>query len=349
MTGRGAHVVAAWAGGLRKLWLAKRWVVALYLCNLALALVLGSVVYESIREDLGSSLAGERMTEGFDSLWHDGFSTRASGAAGTFRPSVTGAGAVFDALDASLDGFGASPGRPGLRFGPRGSGVQGIVLLYLLLSCFFGAGLLARFTGREHTSFLSGAVLFFPRVLVLSATGLAVYWLIFGPLRAILDARVAGVLHDEIDERVRFAWTLAEYLLLWGLSSLTGLVIGLVEVATVKQGRIALGQGLRRGLHHGLRFLGRHPFACLGLHLSLAFVWLATVAVYASIAPGAETASLTAIALTFLLGQALIGAHVALRALTYASFSSLYEALGPASGETASPQGNGPVAASLLP
>ncbi len=246
---RPASVLRALRGGFRGVVAARAWVFLAYGWNLALAACLAAVLYESIRASLGSSLAGDRMRAGWDSLWYYGFSARASGVAATFKPSVVGVGAVLDGLDAFLDGF------LSLFTGGVGSGVLPIAALYLLSWTFLGGGFLGTFLKTcAPEGFLARAGRHFPRLVAVSLAGLAAYFVILGPLRDRLDAVREGVVHDVIDERVRFAWTLAEYLLLWALVLAVNVVLDYAKVFVVRDGRSPLRSAAR-----SLRFVLAHP------------------------------------------------------------------------------------------
>jgi hypothetical protein len=307
----------------------KRFLFQLYACNLGLALILGSIVYAAIENDLGSSLAGQRMSEGFDSLWYDGFSARATGPAATFSPSVAGAGAIFDGIDAFLDGFTVDGQVHG--YGPPASGVRRVVVLYLFVSAFFTAGLLALFVSQTRRAqplpFFAGAARFFPRMLLLSLMGYFWFWLVFGPLRFWLDARVASALADSIDERVQLAQTLGEYGLLWFLIWLGGLVLSLSKTASVRAGETSLLSGVVTGLSTGVTIALKHPIQTGALYASIGLLWLLMTAFYTAVVPGAAIQPGLAVALTFVLGQLYILGRITLRTLVFASEVKLLHAL----------------------
>src|SRR5262249_20709060 len=143
--------------GVRRLRGRVRYVAAAYALNLLLAGILGAILMGGIRDSLGSSLAGDRMRSGFDSLWYNSFSTQATGVASTFRPSVTGIGAVFDALDSFLEGFDSLFSRG------VGSGVLPVAALYWIVSIFLSGGFLAMFAGpADRRSFAADACRSFP-------------------------------------------------------------------------------------------------------------------------------------------------------------------------------------------
>jgi hypothetical protein len=307
--------------GLRQLAAVRVYVLLAYAWNLVLAAVLAAVMFESIRASLGSSLAGDRMRAGWDSLWYYGFSAGASGVAATLKPSVVGIGAILDGLDSFLDGF------AGLIAGGVGTGVLPLAILYLLSWTFLGAGFLGAFAGSPEPGFLARAARHFPRLLAVSTMGLVAYWVVLGPLRGRLDGVRDAALHDVIDERVRFAWTASEYLALWALVCLVNVLLDYTKVFLVRSGERSLLSPLR-ATKRALVLVFRHPAAVGGLYVLTGLFWLTLLALYAAVAPGAGQSSAPGIAGAFLLGQFYLVARIAIRCFFYASETALSVDLG---------------------
>jgi hypothetical protein len=324
---RGLLLVRAgvWAGlraGLSATWAARRYVLLAYGLNLALALGLAAVVHDALSRSLGASLAAGRMRASWDSLWYASYATQASGPAATLRPSVSGIGAVLDALDAFLDGFAS------VLPTAAGTGLLPAAIVYLLAWTFLGGGFLATFTRREPgDGFLAGAARFFPRLLVLAALGLAGYAALLGPLRGALEDGVAARLHDVFDERVRFAWTLAVYAAVWVLVLLLNLVLDYARVQVVRADDPRWLRAPFAALAGAVRLVGRHPLKTGALYLGTGLLWLLWLGLYAAVVPGARTASAAAILGGFLLGQVYVAGRVALRCVFYASEARLCAAL----------------------
>lgn len=77
------------------------------------------------------SLAAEKLRGGFDDEWYREFKAEVSGLGKTLDPSVSGAGAVYNALDAFVGG----------EMSSQFSGVVGVGLLFLLLWTFFSTSI----------------------------------------------------------------------------------------------------------------------------------------------------------------------------------------------------------------
>jgi hypothetical protein len=312
-------IVSALRGGVSRV--ARRWryLLLAQAWNFVLALSLAVFVQDAIRSSLGPSLAGDSMKASFDPFWYGSFSTRAEGVASTFRPSVSGAGAVLDALDTFLDGF-ASVFHGGLE-----ANLWPILLLYLLSWTFLSGGFLSTFVSSDHdTSFFGQAARLFPTLLVVSLAGLCGYAAILGPARAYADAFVSTRLRDVIDERVQFGWTLGEYAVLWTLLFLLNLTLDYTKVfvARAPEGRAALSAAFR-GFGEAGRFVLAHPLSAISLYGLTGLLGLVGLSLYIWVVPGAGPASTTALLGTFLLGQASVAGRLALRCLFFAGEARL--------------------------
>jgi hypothetical protein len=308
---RSPGVVATLGRAVASTGRALRPVLLAYALNLALALVLGAVVFEAIQTSLGTSLAGERVRAGWDAQWYDGFSAQAQGTASTFRPSVSGAGAVLDAVDGFLDGFSALLARG------AGTGVVPAAVLYLLAWSFFTAGFVGTFAARPSgAGFLALGARWFPRLLPLSLLGFAFYFVLLGPVRAHLADAVEARLHDVIDERTRLVWTLAAYACLWLVVGLGNLVLDYAKVLCVLGAEDANRRRPRFvfAIARALGLVVRHPTATIGLYAATAVGGLLLLAGYVAVVPGSGTASGAAVAGTFALGQLFVLSRVLLRA-----------------------------------
>jgi hypothetical protein len=314
-------VRAAFGAGLRDVNRNRRYLLLVYGCALALAMPLALVLMSAIAGSLGTTLAGERMRAGFDSLWFNSFSAQATGVAATFHPSVVGIGAVLDALDSFLAGF------ESLVSGGAASGVLPVALLYMVLWSFFTGGFLARFAapGRE-APFLRDAVQWFPRMLAVTCLSAVFYLLMLGYVRSWVDIAVYSLSRESIDERVHFAWTAAAYLLLWTIVWCANLVFDYTKVLVVRGTAGVLWSPLH-AMVIAIRFIGRHPLRTTGLYLLSGALWIAVLLLYWTLAPGAGTASVGAIVGAFLLGQLFILSRIWIRCVFYAAETALCGAL----------------------
>ena len=315
-------VAAALATGLRRIGSSKRYVLAAYACNILLAAVLAGMLMGALRTSLGASLAGDRMRVGFDSLWYNSFSSQASGIAATFRPSVTGIGAVFDALDSFLDGFDSL-----LNSGTT-TGVLPIAAIYGVLWVFFSGGFLSLFVApQERRSFALEACRWVPGIAAIAACSLAFYWTVLGVLRPWVTDAISSATRNVIDERIRFAVVLSEYAAIWFVIWIGNMLFDYAKIALVARGRTGGIDAPVRAISAAGLAIWRRPLATSGLYLSLGCVWIAGVLVYWAVVPGAGQSSAPAIFGGFVLGQFFVISRVWTRCLFYASETAMYTAI----------------------
>lgn len=301
----------AFREGWKNIYTWRRYVLIVYGLNLILALILASFVAADIRASLGSSAAAETLRDGFNDAWYRGFAAQAQGVSATFQPAVTGIGAVFEGLDALLQGEVFDfPG-----------GIYWLGLLYWGMWVFFSAGFISLFSG-DRAGFFRGAERFFLRFLLLAAGAGILYILIFTALLPLLTSLAEQHTREMIDERPVFYYTLGKYALVWLPVLLIQLVLDYSKVAAVRRD-IPLAQ-LQDAPLIALEFILRHPFRTLGLHLLLGIVWLLCLGGYWLIAPGAGQSYWVTIVLAFLIGQIYILSRIALKGWFLASETALY-------------------------
>jgi hypothetical protein len=313
------HSAAALGAGVRQVARGWRWLLAAHACNLALALSMAFLVQDAVRSSLGSSLAGDRMKAGWDSLWYASFSSQARGVAATFRPSVSGAGALLDALDTFFNGF------EGLFNGGLEAYLWPVLVAYWFCWAFLSGGFVSMFVSPDRgAGFMTRAALLFPRFLTLSTVGLLGYVLIFGWIRTGADVYVSSRLRDVSDERIHFAWTLGEYFVLWTLVFVLSLALDYAKVFAARAAdqpwspRTMLGVFGRSG-----RFVGSHLVAVIALYLLTGGIGILLLGLDLAIVPGALDSTPPALVWMFLLGQASILCRITLRSLFYAGEACL--------------------------
>lgn len=294
-----------------------RAVMLVYLANLGLALVPATLLHGAIAASLGSSLAGERMRTGFDPYWYNSFSAQATGVAATFGPSVAGRGAIFDALEAFVGGF------AGLLADPA-SGLVPLVAAYFLLWSFVSAGFIARFSdAAESRGFMASASRHFPAVLLITVIGLVFFVAMLGPVRSWLDGLRMAALREELDERVVFAWSVAQETATWTAIFVARVVLDYAKVGAVRRSTGSLLRRILGALGLAVRLAWRHPLRIGGLHAGLGIIGVATLVTYVLVVPGMGTASGSAVLWTFLLGQLYILSRVLLRVSFLAGATAL--------------------------
>jgi len=313
------RTASALGQGAREVARAWRYLLGAHAWNFALALCLAVLVQDAVRASLGSSLAGDRMKDSWDSLWYASFSTHTNGVVVTFRPSVSGAGAVLDALDTFLDGFG------GLFNGGAEASLWPMLAVYWLSWSFLSGGFVSLFVAPDReVGFMSRAARLFPRFLTISLAGFAGYALILGWMRRGADAYVASRLRDVSDERVHFAWTLGEYVALWTLVMIVNVAVDYAKVFAARTADQPWSpRTMLAVLGRSSRFVGRHVLGVFALYLLTGLLGLFLMGLYLSIVPGALDSTSTAILGTFVIGQAYVLCRIAIRCLFYAGEAAL--------------------------
>jgi hypothetical protein len=285
----------------------------LWLVNLAVALPGAWVMSELIRASIGESLVDERLTESFDMGWYGEFEAAAKGLETTFTPTVVGAGAFYNNLEAWLQGE-MFEGFPGL---------VGLGVLYAVLWALFVGGILDRYSAPARFSlsrfFSSGGRFFFRFLRLAVISGLLYYliyrfagWLFSWVQRATIDVTV---------ERTVLLYTLMAAVLVILLLTLVNMAFDYAKIATFKEDRRSTLLAAVRGVG----FVLSHPIKTMGLYYGLGAVGVLLLALYAWIAPGANQSTVTGVALAFLVGQAFLIVKLMLRLTFYASQMMLYE------------------------
>lgn len=288
-----------------------RYVVIVYVANVLAALPLAAALRMHLRDDLGHSIAAENLRQGWDDLWHRGFSSEAHGLAATFDASVVGIGAVLNALDDLLTGT-------LLRLPPA---LVAAGLAYLVVWVFFAGGFVTRAAARDSARppFFASAARHFPRFAAITGLAGGVHLFVFGALFGWLSSFVDAVTYEVVDERVHFAWTLGKYLVLWSFVWTVSLVSDYAKIASVLDPEVSLAGAWRRAIDALLR----HARRVYGVSLGIGVIGLGVVGLYGVIAPGPGQSDGFWIAMAFVVSQTYVIARVALRTTGYAAQTAL--------------------------
>ncbi|MFQ5603714.1 MAG: hypothetical protein ACE5HS_10640 [bacterium] len=307
-------IIHAFKAGIGLVSQSKKYLLMVYLINLAVAVMLGTLVSNRLEKSFGNSLASEKMLASWDDHWYRSYSTQVQGVARTFSPSVVGIGAVFNGLDTFLQGE--------LREGNQT--IVAVGLLTLLLWTFFSAGFISIYSARqETTSFFEKAAFFFPRFLGLAALAGVLYYLLFHFVLNWLNESVDELTRETIDERVHFAYTVIKYLLLWMVVWSVNLLFDYSKILTVvKDHKNFLTAPLQ-----AVVLIFRNIGKTFGLYFSIGLLGIIFMLVYWLIAPGAKQSSWVFIAGTFVLGQFYLVSRIFTRCLFFAGQTAMFAAI----------------------
>ncbi len=308
--------------GTSRAFSARLLIVGLWLINLLAAAALAIPLGASLQSSIGASLVHERLRTGFDMGWFGELQGTAQGLLSTFTPTVVGAGAFFNNLEAWLSG-------------ELWRGIPALVVagsIYLLLWTFLQGGILTRLSLRREEApsaagFFASGGRFFLRFLGLALMSGVLYAGVYRLGRWLFPA-LEELSRDVTVERTALWLVVAAAVLIAFLLCLINLIFDYARMAIVLEGR----KNPLRAAYHAVRLILRHPGQTLGLYALLGLLGLGLLAVYARIAPGAGQSTLPGIALAFLVAQAYLVAKLWLRLVLSASQLTLYEALRPPPG-----------------
>ncbi len=287
-------------------------IVWLWLVNLVVALPAAWVMTDSLRSSIGASLVDEKLTESFDMGWYGEFETKAKGLDTTFTPTVTGVGAFYNNLESWLYGdlFKEFPGLVGLG------------LVYALLWALFLGGVLDRYSGGDFnlTRFFCAGGRFFLRFIRLAVLSGIFYYLIYR-FSGWLFSRIEEWTIDITVERTLFFYTLLAAGLTVFLLTFVNMAFDYAKIVTFKEERKSMLLAALRGFG----FVFSNPAKTMGLYYGLGALGIVMLALYASMAPGANQSTVSGVAFAFFIGQAFLVVKLMLRLMFYAGQMALYE------------------------
>jgi hypothetical protein len=304
-------VFAAYLDGVRRVTRAPAILLAVWLMTILASLPLALVLRGMIAQHLGDSLAADTATTGVNYDWMQEFADQATGVGVTFKPTIIGFGAVLDNLSAFLDNT------------PRPVVVVAAASAYVALWIFVAGGIIDRYARDRATGahgFFAAAGVFFFRFLRLAAVQWIVYALLFGALHPwLFDRLFPRLTRDVTVERTAFFVRVALYLAFGLAVAACSLVFDYAKVRAVVEDR----RSMIGALGGALRFVRRNGAAAALFALNfLAFA--ASMALYALVAPGAGSSTLT-MWLAFAIGQAYILVRLWVKLVFWASATALFQ------------------------
>jgi hypothetical protein len=308
--------VRAFFDGLGKVLSSPGLVLWLWVVNLIVALPLAALIASSIEESIGGSLVHEKLRSGFDMGWYGEYSARAEGVETSFNPSIVGAGAFFDNVEAWYNGelFELTPA------------LVGAGVVYALVWTLFLGGILHRYSEGAGLfrlgEFLAQGGSFFFRYLRLAVIAAIVYYGIYR-FSGWLFAKIAEASKDLTAEENVLAYVVAGSVLVVFLLTFVNMAFDYAKIATYRENRRSMIAAMLTGFGFVLSNLGK----TITLYYGLGALGILLLFLYFSVAPGVAQASTVSIAFAFLVGQAYLIAKLGLRLMFYASQLSLYGAV----------------------
>jgi hypothetical protein len=303
---------SAWRDGMRRVTRAPALLVGVWTLTVLVSLPLALALRGMIEQHLGSSLAAETAASGVNYDWWQEFGDQATGLGVTFRPTIIGFGAVLDNLSAFLD----NEHRPTV--------IVGAAAAYIVLWIFLAGGIIDRYARDRATrahGFFSACGVFFFRFLRLAVVAGAAYALLFWHLHPWLFGSVFPQLTREVNvERTVFLVRVALYVVFGIPVAACNLVFDYAKVRAVVEDRRSMLGAIRAAVG----FIQRNLGAAAALYTIDFAMFLAALALYAMVAPGAGTSGWS-VWLGLAVGQLYILARLWVKLTFWASETALFQ------------------------
>jgi len=265
----------SWRDGLGRVLAGPAIVAGVFLVTLLAALPLALTLRGALQDHLGASLAANDAASGVNYDWWQEFSSQATGIGTTFTPSVIGFATTLDSVSGLLEA--RTPVTP----------IAAALAIYVAAWIFMSGGIIDRYA-RGHRvgahGFFAASGTFFFRFLRLGLVSAIAYWWLFTYVhRWLFTNWYVNMTRDVPFERTAFSWRLLMYAMFTALLALTTTVLDYAKVRAVVEDR----RSMAGALIAAIRFIARHPGRVAGVSLLNAALFLAVVAVWALVAPGA--------------------------------------------------------------
>jgi hypothetical protein len=240
------------------------------------------------------------------------FSDQATGLGTTFKPTIIGFGAVLDNASGFLDAT------------PQPVVIAAAAAVYLVLWLFVAGGIIDRYARDRPThtyGFFASAGDYFFRFLRLGLLQWIVYGALFGALHAWLFGRLYPRLTHELTvERTAFAVRAGLYLVFGAIVAAATMLFDYAKVrAVVEDRRSMLG-----AVNAAAGFIRRNPGATLLLFALNFAAFVATLAIYALVAPGGGGSG-TTLWLGVAVGQLYVMMRLWIKLTFWASETALFQ------------------------
>jgi len=321
----GMTPTAAWLDGARRVNRALMLVAGVWAVTLLVSLPLAVVLRGMIAQHLGDSLVGESVASGVNYDWMQEFSDQATGLGVTFRPTVIGFGAVLDNLSAFLDNV------------RRPMVIVGVAVAYVVIWMFLSGGIIDRLARDRETrafGFFGSSGEFFFRFFRLGLAQWVTYAALFGWLHPLLFERwFPRMIHEVSVERTAFLIRLALYVVFGAVLTTCLLIFDYAKVrAVVEDRRSMLGSIVAAST-----FIRGNLGAVVWVFSMNFVVFMAVLAVYGAIAPGAGTTGIR-MWTAFASGQLYVLGRLWVKLTFWASETALFQSRFAHTGYVARPQ-----------
>jgi len=298
--------------GIRRAAKAPVVLLCVYLVTLAATVPFTAVLRSSIAAHLGHSLAAEQAAQTLNYQWLLEYQGGASGLGKTLTTSVIGFAAVLDNLSAIAD----AESRP--------SAILWLGAAYLLLWLFLAGGIVDRYARNRPTrshEFFTACGVYFVRFLRLAPSIAITYYALFAYVHPLIFDDLYGQLtYGLTADRTAFFYRLALYLLFGSMLAFVSIIFDYAKVRAVVEDR----RSMVGAIVSSVRFVRRNAGAVLFVYLANGLFFLVVLVIYAVLAPGVGGTPLR-IWTGFAVGQLYVIGRLAIRLVTFASETALFQ------------------------
>lgn len=302
--------------GLAKVLASPSVVLWMWLGGFVIALPAAAVLSVSIEDSVGGSLVAQNLRDGFDMGWYGEYLAGAKGIERSFTPTVVGAGAFFNNIEAWFNGslFEVHPG------------LFGLGALYALLWSLCLGGVLHRYGESGGLfrlgEFLSYGAEYFFRFVRLAVLAGFFYYGIYR-FSGWLFKKMELATQDVTAEESVLAYVVVASLLVVFLLTFVNMAFDYAKIATFRENRRSMVLASLKGFGFVLSHLGR----TMGLYYGLGVVGLGMLFAYDLIAPGPGQSTMLGVAAAFVIGQIYLMAKLVLRLTFYSGQMAVFDYL----------------------
>ena len=307
------RILNAFRDGLRRATAAPVVLFGVFALTFLVALPLGLVLAGMISNSLADSEASTLAASGVNYEWWQEFEAQATGVAAAFTPRTIGFGGVLDNVNSMVNNV------------EHPLVIAGAGAAYVLAWVFVVGGVIDRYArGRRvrTAAFFATCGVFFFRFLRLGLVALIAYTVLFGWVHGwLFDGLYGWATRNLAVERTAFFLRVALYVVFGALVAGVNLLIDYAKVRAVVEDR----RSMIGALIAAFRFIRRQPADTIGLYLLDGALFVALLALYAGVAPGAGGAGVSLWA-GLLLTHLYLLARIWVKLVFYASEVSLFQA-----------------------
>ncbi|MBN1221845.1 MAG: hypothetical protein JXB23_01260 [Candidatus Aminicenantes bacterium] len=303
--GKGFHMTRKKAG----------MVLLLFVLNLIFALILAVPMYHSLKDSFGNSLVGQRMTEGFDTLWWEEFRDQSQGLEQTFTPYIIGKGAILNNLEMLVQ----------MKFFTLPPLLLIFGLAYIILHTFLAGGILATFNEDKPeftlASFFERAGRYFLRFFLLMLVSWLFFFGLIGNLNQWFGSITGRVAENAFSEITPFYLGLLFSAVILFLILFTQMIFDYARITVVTDRE----RNILKAAHNAFRFVIKNPGTTLSLFYTIFAVHIVVTLIYIFIKNFIPESNAAGILIAFIVQQLFVFAVVGIRCWLYASQLELYK------------------------